>query len=58
MLTYADVCWQIFEKAGKLRKISSEQSVQGVWGATQQLFDSNFRNTEVAASKPDECVVS
>ena len=34
---------QIFWKAGKLRKISSERSVDDVWSATQALFDSNFQ---------------
>ncbi len=31
---------QIFEKAGKLRTISAEHSIDTVWSATQSLFDS------------------
>ena len=42
-LSYALFLTQILRKAGKLRKISSERSVDDVWSATQALFDSNFQ---------------
>jgi len=42
-LSNAPFLTQILRKAGKLRKISSEGSVDDVWSATQALFDSNFQ---------------
>ena len=48
-LSYAHFLTQIFRKAGKLRKISSERSVDDVWSATQALFDSNFQQPAEAS---------